>query len=113
MRRNFRFAAALILSVFLIASCAGLQRAETPIQSYAKALGIWVDSATQFKLYYEITDEATQAKWDEEFKPVLVRSKEILDIWKMRLDIGQTTADQMEQWKLLKNELLVYLATNM
>ena len=111
MKRNFRLIA-VTLSILFITSCAAFQ-VQSPIEAYAKALGVWADSATQFKLYYERADLTTQAKWDEEFRPTLIKAKDVLNIWKRHLDMGETTAEQMEQWKLLKNELIFYLATNM
>ena len=110
--RNFKLVA-IFLSVLFVISCAGLQRAETPIEKYAQALGIWVDSTTQFKFYYEKVDEATKAKWDKEYRPTLIKAKEILDLWKVHVFAGETTTDEMAQWKILKNELLYYIATQM
>ncbi len=111
LQRNFKVLV-VFLSVLFLVSC-GLFQVQTPIQAYAKALGVWTDTGTQFEVYYAIADIETQAKWDKEFRPKLLQAKDVLNIWKKQLDAGHGTDDQTEQWRLLKNELLLYLATNM
>ena len=110
--RKFRICAVLC-AMFLVVSCAALQTSESPIEMYAKALGSWTDAVTQFKFYYERADDETKAKWDKEFRPTLIKAKELLNLWKMHLDTDGDTAGDYEAWKSMKNEIIYYLATQM
>lgn len=110
MKRNLRLFATICLACFMV-SCAGLQVSESPIQTYGKALGSWTDAVTQFKFYYEKADDETKAKWDKEFRPTLIKAKELLNLWKFHLIVGETTSGEIEQWRSLKNEMIYYLAT--
>lgn len=96
-----------ILGVF---GCAGLQ-VQNQNDAYYKALGIWYDAGSQFKFYYENVDPATREKWDEEFRPLLIKAKDVLDFWNMHLQNGESTGSDVESWKQMKNEILFYLAT--
>ena len=104
---------ALVLSLIFIASCGMLQVSDTPIENYGEALGAWTDIGTQFKFYYERADTETKARWDKEFRPMLIKAKDVLNLWKMHLDVGGSTSGDLTQWKPLKNELIYYLATQM
>ena len=112
MNRNLKLFATICLACFMV-SCAMLQVSETQIETYAKALGAWTDAVTQFKFYYEKADVETKAKWDAEFRPTLIKAKELLNMWKMHLDTGNLTSGDVEQWKSMKNEIIYYLATMM
>ena len=112
MKRNLRLLATICLAFFMV-SCAMLQVSETQIETYFKALGCWTDATAQFKFYYEKADVETKAKWDEEFRPTLIKAKEVLDIWKMHIDTGGPTGGDVEQWKSFKNEIIYYIATMM
>ena len=108
--RKLRFLG-VILALFLVVGCAGMQT--TDEGSYLKALGVWYDAGMQFKLYYEVADPATQARWDYEFRPLLIKAKEVLDVWYIHMDDGQGTSGDMAKWKDLKNDILFYMATQM
>ena len=105
----------LILALFFVVGCfqgcAGTQ--QTKDGSYYEALGIWYDTGMQFKRYYEASDPATQAKWDAEFRPLLIKAKEVLDMWYIHIDDGQSGTGDLAQWKDLKNDILFYMAQNM
>ncbi len=111
MNRNFRLVA-ICLAVFMV-GCAGSPLSKTQIGIYGEALGAWTDAVTQFKFYYEKADVETKAKWDKEFRPTLIKSKELLNLWKMHLDTGAMTSGDIEKWKVLKNEIIYYIATQM
>lgn len=105
----------VLLTFLLLGGCAGKQLAvETPTDIYFKALGIWYDAGKQFKFYYEHTDDqALKEKWDTEFRPILIKSKEILNLWKFHVDTDKSTNLDKEAWKNISDELLYYIATQM
>ena len=103
----------LFLVLFLLVGCAGLQITQTQEEIYYKALGTWYDATMQYKFYYEKADEATKAKWDVEFRPVLVAAKDVLNVWSFHLQNGDPTGEDIHHWKALKNEIIFYLATQM
>ena len=104
----------VILSLFLIAGCMqGCAGTQTKGADYYQALGVWYDTGMQFRRYYEAADEATKARWDVELRPLLIKAKEVLDIWYIHLDDGQPTDGDIAQWKDLKNDILFYIANNM
>jgi len=109
--RQRRLVAVVVALVFLV-GCAGLQVLSKE-EVYFKALGVWYDAGMQFKFYYEKADQETRAKWDEEFRPVLVKSKEVLNLWNFHLQTDQEVGAEIESWKRLKNELIYYIATQM
>ena len=100
----------VILALFLVVGCASMQT--TQEEGYYKALGVWYDTGLQFKRYYLAADEATQIKWDAEFRPMLIQAKEVLNVWYIHMDDGQPTDGDYEAWRELKNDLLFYMATN-
>lgn len=103
----------VLLIIVLVAGCAGMQ-VKSQEGAYYKALGIWYDAAMKFKFYYEKTDDIVlKEKWDAEFRPLLIKSKEVLNLWNFHLQNGDPTADDMEAWKLMSDELLFYIATQM
>ena len=112
MKRNLKLFVAICLAFFMV-SCSMLQVADTPIAAYSEALGCWTDSVTQFKFYYEKADDETKARWDKEFRPILTKAKDVLNLWKTHLDAGGSTINDMEQWKPLKNEIIYYIAKQM
>ena len=101
----------VIVLVFII-GCAGLQ-IESQEEAYYKALGTWYDAGIQFKFYYERADEATKEKWDNEFRPILIKAKEVLNLWSFRMQNNQSTGNEVQQWKELSNELIYYIAVQM
>ena len=109
MKRNRIVCAVLV--VFFLMSCAGLRLSNN--EQYYKALGVWYDCGMQFKRYYQIADPAMQEKWDAEFRPLLIRAKDALNIWYVHLYDGEPTNDDMMAWKDAKNDLLFYIATQM
>ena len=113
MKRNLKLFVTICLACFMVSSCAMLQVSQTQEDIYWEALGCWTDAVTQFKFYYEKADAETKAKWDAEFKPTLIKAKELLNVWKMHLDTGAATSGDMEQWKSFKNEIIYYIATMM
>ena len=108
--KKFKFIG-VILALFLIVSCAGVQHSKEG--AYFEALGIWYDTGMQFKRYYEASDLITQANMDAEIRPLLVKAKEILDIWFIHMDDGADTSGDAATWKDLKNDILFYMAKNM
>jgi hypothetical protein len=112
LMRKFRFIGVILALLFIVSivSCAGMKTTEEG--AYYKALGVWYDTTLQFKRYYLAADEDTQAKWDDEFVPLLLKAKDVLNIWYVHMDDGQSTARDYEEWLGLKNELLFYMATN-
>ena len=99
----------VILALFLVVGCAHTQ---TQQGAYYEALGVWYDTGLQFKRYYQAADPETQAKWDVELRPLLIKAKEVLDIWYIHMDDGQATDGDMMAWKDLKNDILFYMAKN-
>jgi len=113
MRRKNRLIATVVILAF-ITGCMGLQLKESPAEIYYKALGVWFDAGSQFRFYYEKSeDEVLKAKWDEEFRPLLVKAKEVLNLWNFHLQNDSPTANDMVEWKSYKNELIYYIATQM
>ena len=106
--RKFKFIG-IILALFLVAGCAHTQ---TQQGAYYEALGVWYDTGMQFKRYYQAADPATQAMWDADFRPLLIKAKEVLDIWYIHMDDGQPTDGDVHAWQALKNDILFYMAAN-
>jgi len=101
----------IVLVLFFIIGCAGVRMSNHEL--YYNALGIWYDSGMQFKRYYQIADPELQGKWDAEFRPILIKAKDILNIWYVHLYDGDPVTGDMESWKEIKNDLLFYIATQM
>jgi len=112
MRQTNKLIAVIVALAFVV-GCAGMQLGQSQDEIYYKALGVWYDAGVQFKFYYEKADEATKEKWDDEFRPLLIKSKEILNVWNFHLQNDDPTADDIQRWKQMKNELLFYIATQM
>ena len=102
---------AIIIALAFMVGCAGLQMSNQ--EKYYNALGVWYDMGMQFKRYYAIADPALQEQWDAEFRPLLIKAKDVLNIWYVHLYDNEPTADDMENWKQIKNDLLFYIATQM
>jgi len=103
----------IILALFLVVGMVGCAGTQVKGSDYYQALGIWYDTGMQFKRYYQAADADTQVKWDAELRPLLIKAKEILDIWYVHMDDGQPTDSDMAQWQDLKNDILFYIAQNM
>jgi len=101
----------IVLVLFFIVGCAGVRMSNQ--EQYHNALGIWYDTGMQFKRYYSIADPALQEKWDGEFRPMLIKAKNILNIWYVHLYDSQDVTGDIEDWKQIKNDLLFYIATQM
>ena len=101
----------IVLVLFFIVGCAGVRMSNQ--ERYHNALGIWYDTGMQFKRYYSIADPALQEKWDAEFRPMLIKAKDILNVWYVHLYDSQDVTGDMEDWKQIKNDLLFYIATQM
>jgi len=100
--------------LIFVVSCVGLQIKESPAETYYKALGVWYDAGSQFRFYYEkCEDEVLRAKWDREFRPLLIKAKEVLNIWNFHLQNDEVAVEDIQSWKQMKNELLFYIATQM
>lgn len=112
MRQRTRVIAA-VLALFFVVGCAGMQLGESQSEIYFKALGVWYDTGMQYKTYYSRVDEETKIKWDNEFRPKLIMAKEVLNLWKFHMQNNDSTVDDMQKWKDIKNELLLYIATHM
>ena len=52
-------------------------------------------------------------KWDAEFRPKLIKAKDILNLWYVHLYDNENVTNDMESWKEIKNDLLFYIATQM
>ena len=111
MNRKNKLTILIIMVFALVIGCAGMQ--QTKEGAYYEALGVWYDTGMQFKRYYQVAEPATQAKWDAEFRPLLIKAKEVLDVWYIHIDDGQSGTGDMAQWKDLKNDILFYMATHM
>ena len=107
--RKLKFTGIILVLLFVV-GCAGNQ---VKGSDYYQALGVWYDTGMQFKRYYQAADVETQAIWDAELRPLLIKAKEVLDIWYIHMDDGQATDGDMMAWKDLKNDILFYMATNM
>ena len=94
---NFKWVS-VILALFLVVGCAGLQ-SNTQEGAYYKALGVWYDTGMQFKRYYLAADPEKQAVWDVEFRPMLIKSLVILDIWYVHMVDGLATNEVIEMWQ--------------
>jgi len=109
MRRN-KLVCVIFILIFIV-GCAGLQTSSQ--EKYYTALGIWYDCGMQFKRYYTIADQDLKDKWNAEFRPLLIKAKDILNVWYVHLYDNESTAGDMENWKQIKNDLLFYIATQM
>jgi len=103
--------AGMVLALLFMVGCAGLRVTDQEV--YHNALGVWYDCGMQYKRYYKIADPELQIKWDAEFRPLLLKAKDILNIWYVHLYDNEPTAGDLEQWKEIKNDLLFYIATQM
>ena len=110
MRQRNKLIAIIIALIFMV-GCAGVQMSSQ--EKYYNALGVWYDCGMQFKRYYQVADPVLKQKWDEEFRPLLLKAKDVLNIWYVHLYDNESVTNDMEAWKDMKNDLLFYIATQM
>ena len=105
----------LLLVMFFVVGCGGFQLTipQTQDEIYFEALGLWSDTVTNYNNMYATADAGTRAKFDNEFKPVLLQAKDILNAWDIIRGAGGPTKDNVQAWKDIKNELLLYLTNNL
>ena len=110
--RNRHIIAIIIVFLMAIVSCAANNGAvKTPQDYYDNALSFWYNTEQNFKLIYNGATDQEKAEMIP-FAKALRDSKRVLDLWKMNLEGGQPTADSIERWKVLKNELIIMILNN-
>ena len=107
-----KYSVLIIAILMVIVSCAANNGAvKTQQDYYDDALSFWYNTEQNFKLIYNGATDQEKAEMIP-FAKVLRDSKKVLDLWKMNLDGGQPTADSIERWKALKNELIIMILNN-
>ena len=111
LMRKFRILG-IILAMFLVLSCAGLQSQPMTEQDYYdEATGWWLDTEQNFKTVYLVSTDLEQKEMLP-FLKILHESKQVLDMWGLKVQGGDPTLDQVQQWKNYKNDMVLLILNN-
>jgi|GEM_PF-5859869 len=102
-----RISILLIISVFLLTSCATLGTL-SPEETQLKARMTFNNLVEGYLIKYRTADLATQQKWKTEVDPVIKKAKTALDLWKVYLSLSDPTkaVEQQKIFMEFKDEIL-------